>query len=260
MLSPRKQVPLASGSPIDRPRARSLASAEISHPTKRAFFCSVVFELGQRGHTLPQGREFQRLLGAQQTLNGSAVDVQDIISSLGTQLSSDGKVVEHDNTDTFGNVASSSTEALLQPSHAVRACLSSSIAPMLIVPHIQNGREIGSARPQSLADVIHELMKTERTYVQKLKALKHSYADPLRSFARNKDTAIIPAYQANTLFGNIDSLIPANEAFLADLERMITPGSHRSVGGIGDVTRKHVRNQSSKNPNLPLMPHYSSRS
>lgn len=148
-------------------------------------------------------------------LKGSAADVQDIISSLGTQLSSDGKAV--DSNDAFGNAASSSTEA-----------------------YVQNGHEVGSSRPQSLADVIHELVKTERTYVQKLKALKHSYADPLRSFARNKDTAIIPAYQANTLFGNIDSLIPANEAFLADLERMIAPGSHRSAGGIGDVTRKHV--------------------
>ena len=107
--------------------------------------------------------------------------------------------------------------------------------------HIQNGHEVGSSQPQSLADVVHELVKTERTYVQKLRVLKQSYADPLRSFARNKDTAIIPAYQANTLFGNIDSLIPANEAFLADLERMLAPGGHRSMGGIGDVTRKHVR-------------------
>lgn len=78
--------------------------------------------------------------------------------------------------------------------------------------------------------------------MHKLRVLKTSYADPLRSFARNKDTAIIPAYEANTLFGNIDALVPANEAFLADLERMIAPNGKRTVGGIGDVTRKHVGN------------------
>ena len=73
-----------------------------------------------------------------------------------------------------------------------------------------------------------------------MNALKHSYADPLRTFARTKDTAIIPAYEAKTLFGNIDALIPANEAFLVDLEKMIGPNGHRLVGGIGDVALKHV--------------------
>lgn len=55
MLSPRKQVPLASGSPSDRPRTRSFVSSDGSEPTKRAFYCSVVFEVTEKGHSLPPG-------------------------------------------------------------------------------------------------------------------------------------------------------------------------------------------------------------
>lgn len=88
--------------------------------------------------------------------------------------------------------------------------------------------------------MINELVKTERSYLRKLNILKKSYADPLRSFARTKDTAIIPPYEAKTMFGNLDSLIPASEAFLSDLERMLAPNGARMVGGVGDVTLKHV--------------------
>jgi hypothetical protein len=63
-----------------------------------------------------------------------------------------------------------------------------------------------------------------------------SYADPLRSFAKTKDTSIIDAYAAKTLFGNIDQLIPVSEAFLADLEIMLA--GHGP--GVGDVAIKHV--------------------
>lgn len=65
-----------------------------------------------------------------------------------------------------------------------------------------------------------------------------SYADPLRKYARSKDTAIIHAYEAKTLFGNIDQLLPVNEEFLADLERML--GSQSYALGVGDVALKHV--------------------
>lgn len=71
--------------------------------------------------------------------------------------------------------------------------------------------------------------------------LKNDYADPLRSFARSKDTAIIPAYEAKTLFGNIDNLLPVNEAFLMDLEKMQAPNGSRTVGGVGDVALRHFK-------------------
>ena len=71
--------------------------------------------------------------------------------------------------------------------------------------------------------------------------LKYHYADPLRRFARSKDTVIIPAYEAKTLFGNIDNLLPVNEAFLSDLERMAAPDGPKVVGGVGDVALRHFK-------------------
>jgi hypothetical protein len=93
----------------------------------------------------------------------------------------------------------------------------------------------------ALTDVINELVATERSYVKRLRILKHDYADPLRKFSRNKDTAILPPYEAKTLFGNVDNLLPVNEAFLADLEKMVAPNGAKTVGGIGDVALRHFR-------------------
>jgi hypothetical protein len=93
----------------------------------------------------------------------------------------------------------------------------------------------------ALLDQLKEFIDTERSYVKRLGILKQDYADPLRSFARSKETAILPAYEAKILFGNIDSLLPVNEAFLADLEKMIAPNGSKTVGGIGDVSLKHFK-------------------
>lgn len=71
--------------------------------------------------------------------------------------------------------------------------------------------------------------------------LKNSYADPLRSYARSKDTAIIAAYEAKILFGNIDQLLPCNEAFLQDLEQMVSLAGAQTVGGVGDVALHHFK-------------------
>jgi RhoGEF, Guanine nucleotide exchange factor for Rho/Rac/Cdc42-like GTPases len=93
----------------------------------------------------------------------------------------------------------------------------------------------------ALTSVINELVTSERTYVRRLQILKNDYADPLRNFARSKETAIIPAYEAKTLFGNIDNLLPVNEAFLTDLEKMLAPNGANLVGGVGDVALKHFK-------------------
>lgn len=71
--------------------------------------------------------------------------------------------------------------------------------------------------------------------------LKENYADPLRTFARSRDTAIIPAYEAKTLFGNLDNLLPVNERFLADLEKMVADDGPETVGYIGDVALRHFK-------------------
>ncbi|KAI0035678.1 hypothetical protein K488DRAFT_42843, partial [Vararia minispora EC-137] len=98
----------------------------------------------------------------------------------------------------------------------------------------------------AIQDVINELVNTERSYVKRLQILKQDYADPLRTYARSKQTAIIPAYEANTLFGNIDTLLPVNEAFLEDLERMVASDRPDSIVNIGDVVLKHFKQQSGR--------------
>ena len=94
----------------------------------------------------------------------------------------------------------------------------------------------------ALKDQIDEFVSTERSYVDKLHTLKRDYADPLRQFSRSKTTQIIKQYHANTLFANIDALIPVHEAFLEDLETMLVEtGDGTGVGGIGDVALKHFK-------------------
>ena len=93
----------------------------------------------------------------------------------------------------------------------------------------------------ALQSVINELVASERSYVKRLQILKNDYADPLRNFSRSKETAILPAYEAKTLFGNVDNLLPVNEAFLTDLEKMITPHGPKTVGGVGDVALRHFK-------------------
>lgn len=106
----------------------------------------------------------------------------------------------------------------------------------LCVVHVSDFDRLQKSRndPDTLADIINEFIATERSYVNRLRTLQKCYADPLRNFARKKDTAILPPYEAKTLFGNIDAIIPVNEAFLADLEA--AGPSH-----IGDVCLRHFR-------------------
>lgn len=127
-------------------------------------------------------------------------------------------------------------------------------------------RAIGHKRTltetDALQDMIREMVTTERTYVKRLRILKQvkhcflarslilmlyyvqDYADPLRTFSKKKEEALLDKYKAKTLFGNIDQLLPANEAFLIDLEKMIGPNGPKIVGGLGDVCLKHVCHRS----------------
>ncbi|KAF8897687.1 hypothetical protein BD779DRAFT_1608223 [Infundibulicybe gibba] len=93
----------------------------------------------------------------------------------------------------------------------------------------------------ALSSVINELVTSERSYVKRLQILKHDYADPLRNFSRSKDTSILPPYEAKTLFGNVDNLLPVNEAFLTDLEKMLAPNGAKTVGSVGDVCLRHFK-------------------
>lgn len=70
--------------------------------------------------------------------------------------------------------------------------------------------------------------------------LSQSYADPLRKFAKRKETTIIPLYEANVIFANIDNLVTSAESFCRDLQLVDLSG--RALGhGIGDICLRHVR-------------------
>ncbi|EJD01616.1 uncharacterized protein FOMMEDRAFT_126677 [Fomitiporia mediterranea MF3/22] len=141
-------------------------------------------------------------------------DVKDLVSSLGERMPSD-RVDE---------------EAPQTPASSAQ-----------VSPPGEQSRPRALTNTSALADLINELVSTERNYVQRLRMLKNSYADPLRSYARSKDTAIIAAYEAKILFGNIDQLVPINEAFLQDLERMASPNGLQTVGGVSDVALYHFK-------------------
>ncbi|TFK22329.1 hypothetical protein FA15DRAFT_522036 [Coprinopsis marcescibilis] len=127
----------------------------------------------------------------------------------------------------LGNTLESEEDRLMRTSHS---------APDPLPP-----RKRALTDASKLSSTIDEFVSTERSYVQRMRILKDDYADPLRTFAKSKDTAIIPLYEAKTIFGNIDSIIPVHEAFLLDLEKMVSPSGPATVGGIGDVSLRHFK-------------------
>ncbi|KAJ2613424.1 hypothetical protein EV177_002540 [Coemansia sp. RSA 1804] len=87
-------------------------------------------------------------------------------------------------------------------------------------------------------NVIQELIETERSYVEKLRALIDIYAVPLRSAARSANNALIPAYDAHVIFGNIERVSEVNERFLGDLEAW-NRGEMDPKETIGSLCRDH---------------------
>lgn len=65
-----------------------------------------------------------------------------------------------------------------------------------------------------------------------------NYADPLRNFARQEFSKIIPMYEAKALFANIDNIVPASALFSHDLDEMLKARTGPST--IGDLCLKHV--------------------
>ncbi|KAK2466062.1 hypothetical protein APHAL10511_001704 [Amanita phalloides] len=201
--SPRKTVPLASG---DGPRARGHSSATAtSSITTRVFFCGVVIEGSENGKRLPE-------------------EIQELVLSFGNPLP----------TSPSSDMLASGTGT----------SLSDSVKHHTLLHDTHEGpsqRKRAMTDTSALASVISELVSSERSYVKRLQILKTDYADPLRKFSRSKETAILPTYEAKTLFGNIDNLLPINEAFLTDLEKMMTSHGPKTMGGIGDVALRHFK-------------------
>lgn len=67
------------------------------------------------------------------------------------------------------------------------------------------------------------------------------YAQPLRQFAQRKEEEIIPPFEARQIFGNIEIILPANQAYLKDLQTSLgdlPSGSRREHWA--SVTLRHV--------------------
>ncbi|PWN86609.1 hypothetical protein FA10DRAFT_270161 [Acaromyces ingoldii] len=95
--------------------------------------------------------------------------------------------------------------------------------------------------------MLQELLYTEKSYVKRVEALYRKYAVPLRQLAKDKDTAIMPLYEAQRLFGNIGEIVGANTAFLRDLESYAESrererrGSGRiSTGNLGEIVYRNM--------------------
>ncbi|KAJ2855322.1 hypothetical protein J3B02_002231, partial [Coemansia erecta] len=88
------------------------------------------------------------------------------------------------------------------------------------------------------SNIIEELIATERSYVEKLRALIDIYVVPLRSAARSANNALIPAYDAHVIFGNIERVTEVNERFLGDLEAWAA-GEMDPRETIGSLCRDH---------------------
>ena len=72
---------------------------------------------------------------------------------------------------------------------------------------------------------------------------RQDYAVPLRSFARKRETAIIPQFEASHLFINIEQLVPIAEGFEKDL-RLIDEDMRRDRSRLpprfGETILSHV--------------------
>jgi hypothetical protein len=183
--------------------------------------------------------DFHKVRGLQyqffhKVLYFALLGVQDLVVSLGEPIDAD---VQN------GLVTSKAHSSHSENSQCVRIFYLHrlSMFPEFVLQNPTTQRKRALTDSSAVSDLITELVTTERSYVNRLRILKRDYADPLRKFSRSKDTSILPPYEAKILFGNIDNLLPVNEAFLTDLERMMTPNGLRSVGGVGDVAIKHFK-------------------
>ncbi|WVN91089.1 uncharacterized protein L203_106336 [Cryptococcus depauperatus CBS 7841] len=90
-----------------------------------------------------------------------------------------------------------------------------------------------------LANLIEELVRTERSYLSRVHALKTAYADPLRLYSKDPNQQLIPPYEAKAMFANIEVIVPASTTFLSDLENIMESGRAEEL--VGDVCLKHLQ-------------------
>ncbi|GAA5826318.1 hypothetical protein JCM11251_007252 [Rhodosporidiobolus azoricus] len=90
---------------------------------------------------------------------------------------------------------------------------------------------------------LHELWKTEQSYLRKMSSLRDDFAHPLRLFSKKRETAIISAFEANHLFINIEQLVPIAEAFERDLRQLVDEAQRvhtQFPADFGEVILRHI--------------------
>ncbi|WVR09186.1 hypothetical protein IAU60_006248 [Kwoniella sp. DSM 27419] len=90
-------------------------------------------------------------------------------------------------------------------------------APTSVVETDAAPRHLHEDATQRLDNLIEELVRTEKSYLSRIHALK----------------TLIPPYEAKAMFANIEAIVPASAAFLTDLDAMFQCG--RAAEEIGDL-------------------------
>ncbi|WFD18865.1 hypothetical protein MCAP1_001078, partial [Malassezia caprae] len=93
---------------------------------------------------------------------------------------------------------------------------------------------------RALEHALSELVTTERSYVARLDALYNRYAVPLQQLTKDKDTQIIPAAEADIIFGNVGEILAANKILLCELEVEYDQGPAQLASLVGDILCRHM--------------------
>ncbi|KAK4051263.1 hypothetical protein OIO90_004744 [Microbotryomycetes sp. JL221] len=81
-------------------------------------------------------------------------------------------------------------------------------------------RKVARPDDQAVRRHLRELHDTESSYLRKIESLDKHFARPLRTFARDKNTAVIDPFVAAQLFINIEQLVPVSRQFEQDLAQV----------------------------------------
>lgn len=221
------------GLPITDPASHTLAafsehdfvSSGVSDSLSRAFYFDVVLDQAASSSSSSAGLFRSATTSAFTSWLGDPVQDYDSDALAGAGALDDTQAVPRSSSGSSITAVSSSSAASPSPSPAYKPI---------------DSTKASKIDPTRLFGRVQELIDTERSYVKRIDVLHQKYAIPLRTLAKDRDTAIIPLYEAQRLFGNIGEIAGANRAFLNDLERLASQGQESLRAGLGDVLYNHM--------------------
>jgi len=80
-------------------------------------------------------------------------------------------------------------------------------------------------RERHRANLLGELLETERTYVSGMQVLRDFFLTPLKQAAKDKKTCILDEAKTKEIFSNLEQIIMINETFLKGLESASSAGN-----------------------------------